>query len=239
MQNKGSFIKKQNIDKTVLKQTFLGFSLALVVMFIVITGFLFFQAINYNGAGMPLLQDGSQDLKQEKNIQNQNTAAPAEILAVIDRYQARYFEIIKRNDMFLKSVDYDGYERDRRVLSDLYAEVISKINTNNIYFKKYEEIEKQFAENTGETTYDINMFANNHYEAVDKLLNEAYQDIKTKISAEDFKNLTSSELKWIKEVEGYEKVFEAQGYGSIGTSKYLGYKTDMQRFRTLLLMLYL
>ncbi|MCM1297800.1 MAG: DUF1311 domain-containing protein, partial [Muribaculaceae bacterium] len=122
--------------------------------------------------------------------------------------------------------DCEGCNWDRRDLSDLYAEVISEVDTNNFYFKRYREIEKKYANNPGMTTVEINDFAAQEYEAVDKLLNEVYQVVKAKIPAEDFKNLTSREIKWIKEVEAYKKVFEAQEYGTIRTLKYFGYRTD-------------
>lgn len=176
------------------------------------------------------------DNKSEQYMHANN---PAETLAMIDKYQARYFEIVKRNDFLLQLIEYDEYEQDERDLLNLYREVESKIDQDNYYLRQYRNIEDKYAENPGETTVDMNDFAAQEYDAVDKLLNEVYQEVKTKISAEDFKNLTSSELKWIKEVETYRKTFDAQGYGSIGTLKYFGYKTDMHSFRTLLLMLYL
>lgn len=163
----------------------------------------------------------------------------AGILKQINELQARYFSIIKRNDMLLQLTEYEGYENDRADLSNLYNELENKIDQDNYYFKKYREIEKKYANNPGMTTYDMDMFASEHYEAVDKLLNEVYQVVKGKIPQEDFKNLTASELKWIRDVGAYRKVFEAQGFGTIGGVVGLGYQTNMHSFRTLLLMLYL
>ena len=77
-----------------------------------------------------------------------------------------------------------------------------------------------------------------YYEAVDKLLNETYQAVRIKIPREDFKNLIASELKWLKDVEQYHKVFEQQEYGSSRTWVNLRYEINMRQFRTLLLMLY-
>jgi len=223
------------------------FSIIMAVTLVITVFILYIQNINFG-----FQEDPNSNLQKNDYVtktpaaQAEETVLPdkesytaAETLAMIDKYQSRYFIIVKRNDMFLQGVDCGGCAKDTKDLSDLYTEVISKIDTNNSYFIKYKEIENEFAENTGETTYDMNMFANSHYEAVDKLLNEVYQAVKAKIPTEDFKNLTSSELMWIKEVEAYQKVFEAQGYGTLGTLKYLGYKTDMHRFRTLLLILYL
>ena len=235
-------MKKQNIDKTSLKQTFLGFCLALVLIFIVAAIVLFIQT---NSRTENVLQNDS--YKPNVPVQNSHktqpsakqTLTPTETLAMIDKYQLRYFSIVKRNNLFLQMADCEGCRYDRKDLSGLYSEIISKIDSNNSYIKKYCDIENKYTENTGETTYEINMFESNYYEAVDKLLNEAYQAVKARISQEDFKNLTSSELKWLKDVKAYEKVFEEWGFGSTGTLIKLGYEIDMRKFRTLLLMLYL
>lgn len=235
-------MKKQNIDKTSLKQTFLGFCLALVLIFIIAAIVLFIQT---NSRTENVLQDDS--YKPNVAVLNsyktqpsaKQTLTPTETLAMIDKYQLRYFSIVKRNNLFLQMADCEGCGYDRKDLSDLYSEIISKIDGNNSYIKKYFDIENKYAENTGETTYEINMFESNHYEAVDKLLNEVYQAVKVKIPQEDFKNLITSELKWLKDVEAYEKVFEEWGFGSAGTLIKLGYEIDMRKFRTLLLMLYL
>ena len=64
------------------------------------------------------------------------------------------------------------------------------------------------------------------------------QAVKAIIPPEDFKQLITSELKWLKEVEDYYKVYEQQGFGTIGPLIHLGYECDMRNFRTLLLMLY-
>lgn len=223
------------------------FSIIMAVALIITVFTLYIQNINFRFQEDPKSNFQKNDyVTKNSAMQAEETALPnkepytaAETLAMIDKYQARYFTIVKRNDMFLQGVDCRGCAKDTKDLSNLYTEVISKIDTNDGYFKKYKEIENEFAENTGETTYDMNIFANSHYEAIDKLLNEVYQAVKAKIPTEDFKNLTSSELIWIKEVEAYKKVFDTQGYGTLGTLKYLGYKTDMHRFRTLLLILYL
>ena len=166
------------------------------------------------------------------------TSAESYIMQQIDELQARYFSIIKRNDVLLQIQDSDEYQQDRKDLNNLFKEVEQKIDKNNYYLQKYYEIKEHYAVNTGNTQSDMNTFASNEYEAVDGLLNETYQAVKAKIPPEDFKQLITSELKWLKEVEDYYKVYEQQGFGTIGSLVHSEYECNMRNFRTLLLMLY-
>ena len=175
----------------------------------------------------------SAETKQEHVIKT-----PAQTLQQIDELQARYFNIIKRNDVLLQIQDSDEYQQDMKDLNNLFKEVEQKIDKNNYYLQKYYNIKEQYAVNTGNTQSDMNTFASNEYEAVDGLLNETYQAVKAKIPPEDFKQLITSELKWLKEVEDYYKVYEQQGFGTIGSLVHSGYECNMRNFRTLLLMLY-
>ncbi len=159
-------------------------------------------------------------------------------LTKIDSYQEQYFKIIKRNDIFLRIESCDECDRDSKELSKLYDVVENQIH-NNYYLQQYIQIEQKFAYNPGETTVEMNEFEDKHYEAVDKLLNETYQAVKKEISEEEFKKLTLSELKWLKEVKNYRKVFEEQQFGTIGSQIFTRYQINMRDFRTLLLMLYL
>ena len=85
-------MKKQNIDKTSLKQTFLGFCLALVLIFIVAAIVLFIQT---NSRTENVLQNDS--YKPNVPVQNSHktqpsakqTLTPTETLAMIDKYQLR------------------------------------------------------------------------------------------------------------------------------------------------------
>jgi len=162
-----------------------------------------------------------------------------DILTQIDTFQEQYFRIIKRNNVLLKLSKDDEYEKDLKDLSELYKKVESNISSDCEYLKKYKKIEHEFAENTGENTFEMNDFAQNHYNAVDKLLNDTYQAVKTKISAEEFNKLVKSEINWLKAVDGYRAVYDSQGFGSIGGLIFLDYQINMRNFRTLLLMLYL
>lgn len=175
----------------------------------------------------------SAETKQEHVIKT-----PAQTLQQIDELQARYFNIIKRNDVLLQIQDSDEYQQDMKDLNNLFKEVEQKIDKNNYYLQKYYNIKEQYAVNTGNTQSDMNTFASNEYEAVDGLLNETYQAVKAKIPPEDFKQLITSELKWLKEVENYYKVYEQQGFGTIGSLIHSEYECNMRNFRTLLLMLY-
>lgn len=185
-----------------------------------------------------LKHDKAQNTTSAETKQEHVIKTPAQTLQQIDELQARYFNIIKRNDVLLQLQDSDEYQQDRKDLNNLFKEVEQKIDKNNYYLQKYYKIKEQYAVNTGNTESDMNIFASNEYEAVDGLLNETYQAVKAKIPPEDFKQLITSELKWLKEVEDYYKVYEQQGFGTIGSLVHSGYECNMRNFRTLLLMLY-
>ena len=170
---------------------------------------------------------------------NPDKFVPDDILTKIDNYQEQYFQIIKRNNVLLKLSESDDYKKDFKDLENLYKKVESNIPTDCEFLKKYKEIEKEYAENTGENTFEMNDFAQNHYNAVDKLLNDTYKAVKTKIPEEDFDKLVQSEKNWLKEVENYNTVYNNQGFGSIGGLMFFNYQINMRNFRTLLLMLYL
>ena len=185
-----------------------------------------------------LKPDKAQNTTSAETKQEHVIKTPAQTLQQIDELQARYFNIIKRNNVLLQIQDSDEYQQDMKDLNNLFKEVEQKIDKNNYYLQKYYEIKEQYAVNTGNTQSDMNIFASNEYEAVDGLLNETYQAVKAKIPPEDFKQLITSELKWLKEVEDYYKVYEQQGFGTIGSLVHSRYECNMRNFRTLLLMLY-
>ena len=186
-----------------------------------------------------LKHDKTQNTTSAETKQEHVIKTPAQTLQQIDELQARYFNIIKRNNVLLQIQDSDEYQHDMKDLNNLFKEVEQKIDKNNYYLQKYYNIKEQYAVNTGNTQSDMNTFASNEYEAVDGLLNETYQAVKAKIPPEDFKQLITSELKWLKEVEDYYKVYEQQGFGTIGSLVHSEYECNMRNFRTLLLMLYL
>ena len=160
------------------------------------------------------------------------------ILSEINKYQAKYFEIIKRHDALLQVMSNDDADRDLDELDNLFAEIKTKIGSN-YYLDEYNKIETDFENNAGETTLEIDEYTKQHYDAVDKLLNDVYKEVKTKISESDFEQLKSSQIQWLKDVDAYKTVFEQQGLGSVGNFVYNNYQINMRNFRTLLLMLYL
>ena len=176
-------------------------------------------------------------VQQTQTVKN-NQKTSDDVLSEIDKYQAKYFEIIKRNDLFLQDEETLAIKNDRKELKKLFKEVKKQVKSKG-NLKKYNEIEKRYAKCEEETTVGMNEFANNNYKEVDALLNEVYKEVKTKISPADFKKLTASEQRWLKEVNSYKKVFDSKGFGTIGTIIYYDYEINMRNFRTLLLMLYL
>ncbi len=201
----------------------------ITILIILGLGLITFAILNLNKA---------QNTTHAETKQEQSIKTPAQTLQQIDELQARYFNIVKRNDVLLQIQDSDEYQQDMKDLNNLFKEVEKKIDKDNYYLQKYYEIKERYAVNTGISQSDMNAFASNEYEAVDTLLNETYQAVKAKITPEDFKQLITSELKWLKEVEDYYKVYEQQGFGTIGSLVHLGYECNMRNFRTLLLMLY-
>ena len=175
---------------------------------------------------------------QQQVAGKKNQKTSADVLSEIDKYQAKYFEIVKRNDLFLQVEETPAIKNDRKELKKLFKEVKKHVKSKDT-LRKYKEIEKRYAKCEEETTVGMNEFANNNYKEVDALLNEVYREVKTKISPADFKKLTASEQKWLKEVNAYKKVFDSKGFGTIGTIIYYDYEISMRQFRTLLLMLYL
>ena len=165
--------------------------------------------------------------------------SPSDVLSIINQYQTKYWEIVKRHDTLLMTWADDDKERDREELNLLFKEVQGKIDKDNTFFKKYIEIEEQFKENNGNNTIEVNEFASKHYDAVDKLLNDVYKAVRNDLSEKDFEQLKSTQIAWLNEVQGYKEVFDAQGFGTIRTVIAFNYEINMRNFRTLLLMLYL
>lgn len=176
--------------------------------------------------------------KQEQAEQVQITEQ-ASILDVIENYQKKYFDIVTKNDVLLISEHNDEIEKDGKELSKLFDEVKSKINPQNPYLIKLNNIEKKYSENKGNNTFEINQFAEEHYKAVDDLLNEVYLAVKSTLTDDEAADLTRSEIGWLNKVEAYGKHFESMDYGTIAYIVKTGYECNMRSFRTLLLMLYL
>ena len=177
------------------------------------------------------------NLKEHKSISEKIKPA-SETLSLINKYQTKYFEIIKRNDILLNFEDNAKLNKDRKELKKLSVNVEKQITDKN-YLKKYKKIKKQIGKCDGVTTPEINECAENDYNLINNFLNEVYKEVGTKISPEDFRDLTLNQNKWKKEVENYKKVYDSMDFGTIGTSVYYEYEICMREFRILLLMLYL
>ena len=200
------------------KRFFLGFISILIVTVLMLTG---------------SISAFAEDISSGNVSKNQKVT-----LSVIDDYQGKYFEILKRNNMLLQWENNKILNKDKKDLNKLYKKVEKRIS-NKYYLKKYKDIKKRYA-NCNEIT-DIGMqnFSAENYNEIYNLLNEIYKEVKSKIPSADFENLEKSEADWLKEVEDYEKVLSSMGYGTIGKLTSYDYKINMTEFRTLLLMLYL
>lgn len=159
-------------------------------------------------------------------------------LATIEEYQAKYFTIVKRNNVLLNFEDEKALNKDRRELKNLYKKVEKQIK-NKEYLAEYKQIKKKYSECEETTTAGMNEFAENNYREVDALLNTVYKKVQSIIPTEDFKNLVVSEQKWLNEVDNYKQAYDSMEIGTIGTVIYYDYQINMKSFRTLLLMLYL
>jgi len=234
--------KIQISKKSARNKYILVFCISFIIVTLALCAFLFLRGDSLEQAS----NDVNNTISQREEVIEKEIApleaqkeSNAEILDMINGFQKQYFEIVKRHDFFFAIETNEEVEKDSKELAQLFKEVKNKINPDNEFFVKYNEINKKFDQNTGETTVEMNEFAHNHYEAVDGLLNDVYQAVKAKLSQEDYKNLKISQKKWLKEVYDYNDVFEAQGYGTIGTIIKFDYEINMRSFRTLLLMLYL
>ena len=157
---------------------------------------------------------------------------------IISKYQAEYFNIIKRNNVLLQMEDTAKLNADRQDLENLFTKVKMQI-TNERYLNKYNKIQKRYSQCDGITTIEINTCADKNYKAINKLLDDVYKKAESKLDFENSKNLAYDEIKWEKDVEDYKKVFDSIKFGTIGTSVFYSYEINMKEFRTLLLMLYL
>ncbi|MBR1754751.1 DUF1311 domain-containing protein [bacterium] len=166
----------------------------------------------------------------------------SEIFAEIEDLQAQYWQIIKRNNLLINQ-DFNRnnkeIEKDKKELTHLFNVAQSRIDKNNYYLLKLQEIDKKYENNNSETQYDMNMFAGEYNDKVDEILNELYKQIRTTIPEDDFNNLKLSERQWLKDIETYKKVFYSEDRGSIGGMTYSYMLANMRKFRVLLLIPYL
>lgn len=192
---------------------------------------------------LPVVSDLSVSAKnistqEQTTIVKNDTKNVSEKINLINKYQEKYFNIIKRNDVLLQLEDRTELNKDRNELDNLFAEVEKQI-TNKHYLKRYKKIQNKYSECNEITTSGMNEFAAKNYKEIDSLLNAVYKKAKSKVNSEDFNKLVLSENTWERKVKDYQEVFDSMEFGTIGTSIYYGYSINMREFRTLLLMLLL
>ena len=211
--------------------------------------FAFIKNYNSNSNGTDQSVKISSDIediyKADKNLSS------SEILKQIDVYQEKYFNIIKRNDYFIKNNTLITENIDKKELNALFNEVRNNLNKKNPYLEKLNIIDSYYEnlnclnsnnfpwssivkkqENSNDLTF-AEIESGYYNEKVDKLLNEVYQKIRTVISKEDFEQLKQSEIKWLKDIDQYQK------HCVENTPSCKMNLCNMRRFRILLLLQYL
>ena len=213
--------------------------------------FAFIKNYNSNSNGTDQSVKISSDIediyKADKNL------SFSEILKQIDAYQEKYFNIIKKNDFFIKNNNSLIENQDKRELDTLFKEVQNNLNKNNPYLEKLNNIDsnyenKYFLDSNNspwtkiiknKKNTDLSFFESNsnyYNKEVDKLLNEVYQKIRITIPREDFEQLKQSEIKWLKNIDQYHKYCVENTQSCKMKDWYL---CNMRRFRILLLLQYL
>ena len=144
--------------------------------------------------------------------------------------------------MFLQIGEVDNnVQQDKTDLKKLYQNVENKINQNNKFLSELNNLNNKYNADikNAQSQIEINIVANEYMENTDKILNNVYQEIKINTDSKDFELLKTSEIKWIKDLEEYQKFIEEQGFGSIIGLLYANATQDIKHFRTLLLIYYL
>ena len=209
---------------------------------------------------IPFIHD-NQNIEIKSDIKNKNLST---ILNQIDIYQARYWAIVKRNDVFFTQ-NNNIIENDGGDLSDLFNEVIEKININNSYLKQLLKEETQYNKKASKffkfgnifkfsrsTRITLNQFNpkkdisklvvcdNQFHETLDNLLNELYQQIGTTVNSNDFEQLKQSQAKWLNDVNSYRNTYSIN-MNNEASDKHneMFFINTTWEFRILLLMMYL
>lgn len=178
--------------------------------------------------------------KENKNSFIKEPQTPQEILADIDRLQAKYFEIIMRHDMLWQVTDdYNGRENDLEDLSILYKEINKKTDKTHPLYKKFKKIVSKDSNESVKDSIELTAIAGQYEKNIDDLLNEVYKEIKLKLPEKDFIALRNSQRKWIKDLNAYTQIYDKQDFGSISPLIKYYFEADMKCYRTQLLMMYL
>lgn len=186
-----------------------------------------------------IIDDSSQTItvSETGTTMNDDLNKYEDLLSQINLYQEKFFD--------LRKLEETSISEARLQISNLFAEVESKIQQNNEYYQKYIKIEPDLIkDNYGYQDVPDDFYPNPvavfdiQYRMYDELLNDLYSNIETQISAEDFSKLKESEIQWVKEKENFLKtVIPFSGdlsYPIVGE-----FKVEVTKFRCLLLMLYL
>ena len=171
-----------------------------------------------------------------------NAETERTVLQEIEGYQTQYWDIIKRHNMFIQIAETDiVVERDKEDLNKLYAVVKSKINKDNKFLNDINDLNNKYSKEitSAQTQMEMNLLSDEYVENTDAVLNKVYQEIKIKAEHKDFEALKEDEIKWINELEAYQKYIEKQDFGSILGLLYSKTTQDIKHFRTLLLIFYL
>ncbi len=214
------------MKKNIIKPLLISISVVLILLIALVFVFLNYKKSGENSDITPVQEE------------TQTDELKSDVLDKINAYQKRYFEIAKRHDALLDLANSEESKKDLSELKALFEEVKKEIPKDLEYIKKYDKIKKDYKNNTGNTTLEMNEFVSNEYKAFDALLNETYKAVQQNISPDEFEKLKESQRQWLKDVEDYNKVFEAKEFGTIATLVKLSYEINMRAYRTLLLMLY-
>ena len=161
---------------------------------------------------------------------------------LIEEYQQQYWDIIKRNNMFIQIAEIDSQiKQDRVDLNNLYKKVENAIDKNNNILKELKDLKEKYNKGIekAQTQTEMNVLASHYLENTDKILNDVYIKIKENSSQTNFEALKTNEIEWVREQEEYQTFLEKQSFGSIFGLIYCKTMQDIKYFRTLLLIFYL
>ena len=190
------------MKKNIIKPLLISVSVVLILLIVLVLIFLNYKKSGENPNISPVQEE------------TQTDESKTDVLDKINTYQKRYFEIVKRHDALLDLANSEESKKDLSELKVLFEEVKKEIPSDLEYIKKYDKIKKDYKNNTGNTTLEMNEFVSREYKAFDALLNETYKAVQQNISPDEFEKLKESQRQWLKDVEDYNKVFEAKKFGT-------------------------
>ena len=171
-----------------------------------------------------------------------NKTSNTDPIVQIESYQNQYWDTIKKHNVLIQLGEFDSSaKQDLNNLKRLYGKVEDKINKDSDFYKELNNLKKGYDKDIekAQTQMEMNMLSGEYLENTDKILNEVYQQISITVEAGDFEKIKASEIKWVKELNSYQKYIEQQDFGSIGGLIFAKTSQDIRHFRTLLLIYYL